>query len=87
MTQKELEAVLNGYVELEVDGNLYECIGYEEKGDNSVRNVLLSDVNDGYAINRTIQELLEMPSDNIYIRTGAERLEQIYQSDAKNSID
>lgn len=60
LTIKEIEALKKGYVKIQLNGNIYEFLAEKPEG------LSLSDVNDGYMIFRTEQELMTEPTAEIY---------------------
>ena len=60
MTKTEYDDILSGLSKIQIRGNIYECIGEDLN-----KNIILSDVNDGYAITVTPDELMAIPSEDI----------------------
>lgn len=79
MTNKELEAFKKGNINVQISGNIYECVGEQQP-----MGLVLSDVNDGYAINRTESELLNVPSEDLVLPTGGQYIGLVHKSDCDN---
>ena len=52
LNKQEIEAFKKGYINIQLNGNIYEFLAEKENG------LSISDVNDGYMTFRTEQELL-----------------------------
>lgn len=79
MNQKELDAFKKGSINVQISGNIYECVGEQQP-----LGLVLSDVNDGYSINRTEEELRDVPSEDLVLPNGAQYLGLVHNADFEN---
>lgn len=55
INKKDIDAFINGEIRIEMHGNIYEYIG------TNSGKLVLSDVNDGYAVRMSEKELIKDP--------------------------
>lgn len=78
LNEKELEALKKGNINVQLNGNIYEFLAEKPNG------ISLSDVNDGYMIFRTEQELMSDPTAEISLPRGAQYIGLVHKSDFDN---
>lgn len=78
MKKQEIEAFKKGWVNIQLNGNIYEFLADKPNG------ISMSDINDGSMIFRTEEQLMKNPSAEIALSSGSQYYGLVHNADFEN---